>query len=148
MKSYFVKLFDYNLWANKAFIAVLEQQTFTDPKILTLLSHTANAQIIWLDRVNGKVSQTAVWEEYALPEAIELLMKGSHDWINMLKNLDDLDLSIGYHNSKGVSFSSPITDILVHVANHGTHHRGQIATLLRVEGISPPASDFIFFCRA
>jgi uncharacterized damage-inducible protein DinB len=34
---------------------------------------------------------------------------------------------------------------LFHVVNHGTHHRGQIVSMLRIIGIKPIPQDFVFF---
>ncbi|MFX0045001.1 MAG: DinB family protein [Candidatus Hermodarchaeota archaeon] len=34
---------------------------------------------------------------------------------------------------------------LFHVVNHGTHHRGQIVSMLRILGIKPVPQDFVFF---
>lgn len=147
MRSQFLRLFDYNLWANQKFVKVLEQEVFVNSKILTLLSHIANAQKIWLDRVNGSTDQTPVWETHHLSEATDLLLRGSEDWLLMIKDRNDFGEMITYRNSKGVLYASSVSDIFTHVANHGTHHRGQIATLLRAEEITPPASDFIFFTR-
>jgi len=33
--------------------------------------------------------------------------------------------------------------ILMHVALHDTHHRGQISALLRLSGVTPPPVDFM-----
>jgi uncharacterized damage-inducible protein DinB len=37
--------------------------------------------------------------------------------------------------------------MMQHVANHGSYHRGQIATLLRQLGAKPAATDLIRFYR-
>ena len=36
---------------------------------------------------------------------------------------------------------------LQHLANHGTYHRGQVATLLRQLGVKPVSTDLIAFYR-
>lgn len=147
MKQQLIRLFEYNLWANRKFGEVLKSSAFSSPKILTFISHTFNAQMIWMDRVSGKVSETKVWEEYPIDEAVEMLLENSQQWLELLKDEEDYERKVNYHNSNGVLHSSVFSDIATHVANHGTHHRGQIALLLREEGIDPPASDFIFFSR-
>ncbi len=60
----------------------------------------------------------------------------------------DLGRAIAYVNSKGEAFESTVGDILLHVAQHGAYHRGQIARLLREAGHTPPYTDFIQFARA
>ncbi len=147
MKKNLTRLFEYNLWANKKFGEVLLSEAFNHPKILTFVSHLLNAQLIWFDRINGKISETKVWAEYPIEEAIEKLILSSEQWITRIAEENDLDQKISYRNSIGASYESVLSDIMTHVANHGTHHRGQMALLLREEGIAPPASDFIFFSR-
>lgn len=148
MKKQLIRLFEYNLWANQKFAEVLVSNEFKHPKILRFISHTANAQLIWFDRVNGKVSQTPVWIEYPISEAIDLLINNSKAWLRLLNEKEDFTSAITYVDSGGASHQSVLSDIITHVANHGTHHRGQIALLLREEGIAPPASDFMYFSRA
>lgn len=147
MKKQLVRLFEYNLWANKKFGEVLVAAPFKHPKILTFISHIHNAQLIWFDRINGISSETPVWAEYSIEEAIEKLRESSEMWIAHINQVEKLDQEISYHNSIGEAHTSVLSDIMTHVANHGTHHRGQLALLLREEGIAPPASDFIFFSR-
>ena len=36
---------------------------------------------------------------------------------------------------------------MLHVVNHSSYHRGQMALLLGQEGKSPPATDYIFYLR-
>lgn len=148
MKKQLARLFEYNLWANKLFGEVLLSASFKNPKVLTFISHLLNAQLIWFDRINGVSSETPVWEEYPLEETIQKLTKSSEIWISKINEIDKLEVEISYHNSIGDTYTSMLSDIMTHVANHGTHHRGQIALLLREEGIAPPASDFIFFSRS
>ncbi|NVJ48034.1 MAG: hypothetical protein HWE07_12940 [Cytophagia bacterium] len=148
MKEHFTRLFEYNLWANKKFSEVLRANAFQNPKILKFVSHIANAQIIWLSRIKDEGSSVGVWEEYDLKEALELLESSSQNWLDYIYSGAKIDGVISYKNSRGQAFESRAADILTHVANHGTHHRGQIALMLREENIAPPASDFIFYVRA
>jgi uncharacterized damage-inducible protein DinB len=44
--------------------------------------------------------------------------------------------------------ASPLWQMLQHVVNHATYHRGQVTTLLRQLGATPPKSqDLIAFYR-
>jgi uncharacterized damage-inducible protein DinB len=53
-----------------------------------------------------------------------------------------------YVNFAGQTLSYPLAETLVHVANHGTYHRGQVATLLRQLGHSPIATDYVRYLDA
>lgn len=60
---------------------------------------------------------------------------------------EDLDRVLHYHNTKGNPFSDRMWQMLQHLVNHGTYHRGQITTLLRQLGATPVATDMIAFYR-
>ena len=147
MKEHYTRLFEYNLWANDKFSEVLRTNPFENPKILKFISHISNAQSIWLSRLKKEDSTVGVWDEYHLKEALELLSSSSKAWLDFIYSEDLKPDNIHYKNSKGQGFESHVSDVLTHVVNHGTHHRGQIALMLREEDIDPPASDFIFYTR-
>ena len=54
---------------------------------------------------------------------------------------------VEYRTSTGAPFRSTVADIVLHVAMHGGHHRGQIATLARQAGATPTSMDYILFAR-
>jgi uncharacterized damage-inducible protein DinB len=58
-----------------------------------------------------------------------------------------LAASCSYKDLKGKAHKTPVGDILVHVMNHGTYHRGQIATCLRERGVDPARTDYIVYSR-
>ncbi|WP_286756349.1 DinB family protein [Roseivirga sp. UBA838] len=148
MKERFTRLFEYNLWANGQLAESLRVNPIENDKVLKLTSHLANAQVIWLDRVQGQSSTVGVWDEYSQKETLELLERSSQDWLDFLYSAEDLEKVIEYKNSKGQTYESRIEDILNHVVNHSTHHRAQVMLLLRQENIDPPSLDFIFYVRS
>ena len=54
---------------------------------------------------------------------------------------------ISYRDMKGNAWETPIWQIVLHVVNHGTHHRGQAAGFLRSLGHTPPPLDEIAYFR-
>jgi uncharacterized damage-inducible protein DinB len=53
-----------------------------------------------------------------------------------------------YLNLKKEQFKQPVYQVLVHVFNHGTYHRGQLVTMLRQLGIEKiPQTDYIVWSR-
>lgn len=58
-----------------------------------------------------------------------------------------LDEVVAYRTVAGVPQESAIWEMLRHVVNHGTYHRGQLATMLRQLGVAPPSTDLILFYR-
>jgi uncharacterized damage-inducible protein DinB len=50
-------------------------------------------------------------------------------------------------NLAGNTYRNTLADLIRHVVNHSTYHRGQLATQLRQLGQIPPATDFIVYRR-
>ena len=59
----------------------------------------------------------------------------------------DWERTIAYKSMAGVSYESPIWQMVVHVVNHGTHHRGQVTTMMRQLGEKPVSLDLMAFYR-
>ncbi|HUO84444.1 MAG TPA: DinB family protein, partial [Thermoanaerobaculia bacterium] len=60
---------------------------------------------------------------------------------------DDLESSLNYRTLAGDAYESRLLDLLLHVVNHSTYHRGQLTTMLRQVGAKPPSSDYVFYLR-
>lgn len=60
----------------------------------------------------------------------------------------DFERIIAYTNTQGTLFRTRLSDILIHLALHGSYHPGQIAMALRREGIEPVNTDYIAYVRA
>jgi uncharacterized damage-inducible protein DinB len=55
----------------------------------------------------------------------------------------DLVRAHDYRTTKGAPSTNPLWQMLQHVVNHGTYHRGQVVTLLRQLGAQPRATDLL-----
>jgi len=139
----------YNKWANTTVIDSLKQNQDPVPaSCLRLLSHITNAQIIWLNRINGVPSPVGVWDEHILE-----VCEKNHALFStgIAQSLDDerkgTMIKITYKNTQNVVFTDTLMDILLHVFNHGTYHRAQIAQEMKRSGMNPPVTDYIVFKR-
>jgi uncharacterized damage-inducible protein DinB len=154
------RLYDYNSWANERVLASLRpigQEVFTRNKqashgsIRGILGHIAGAEWIWLERWKGSSPSMLPSEsEFGTLEiATQRLRKIDHDLQEFTSQLTqaDLDGSRPYTTTEGKAYSNVLSDMLVHMANHSSDHRGQIATLLRQLGAVPQSTDFILFIR-
>ena len=47
----------------------------------------------------------------------------------------------------GKQYESPVWQIVLHVVNHATLHRGQVVAMLRQLGMTPPGTDLIYYYR-
>lgn len=70
-------------------------------------------------------------------------------WKAFLEKLEDGDFAkiINYQTTSSVAFQTKLNDILTHLINHGTYHRGQIVQLLKNERETLPATDYILWVR-
>ena len=142
------RLFDHAEWANAHVIAALESQTVA-PDIVELFAHVLGAEEIWLSRLEQRPSRLAVWPSLTVAQIAEAAQANASSYRAYLERLtpDDLAREVAYKNSAGQAFSTPIMDILTHVAMHGAYHRGQVALRIRRDGGVPAATDFIAFVR-
>ncbi len=120
-----------------------------DRTIVATLAHIFGADRIWLDRVSGRPRNKFMEDhERDLGVLREHWPRIHHEWRQWLSSyMGDLNVPIAYSDLKGNPFTSTPIEIILHVVNHGTHHRGQVSGFLRALGRTPPALDLIRFYR-
>lgn len=136
VKEYFRKLLRYDLKANQAWLETLDG--WNDPAANQVLDHIAQAQRTWMSRVDPEMLP-------AEEKTLDAELKAMHDaWLRLLDDWD-LDMRIEYANQAGEVYSEPLWEILAHVINHGTYHRGHLRGMA---GERPfPETDLIRFFR-
>lgn len=150
----------YNAWANRLTLEALlrhdvRSDESTDPGSLfaqatLILTHVLRAEEVWHARIHGGEGPiTQLWESLPVEHLPTLAAACARGWQTLLADLsaDDLAATVAYQNSKGERFEQSLNEVLEHVANHGTHHRGQIVLLLRQAGVAPPVTDLIAYQR-
>lgn len=145
------KLVDYNAWANRRTAEMLEGLTEAQlHRPLLLFSHLLRAEQVWLERVQGSRDVALkLWETDSLAVRRERLEVNTRMFETVLEGLepDTPTQPIDYSNSQGTPYSTPLSGILNHVFNHSTHHRGQLALLVRDAGQVPLPLDLIVYLR-
>lgn len=119
------------------------------PRAVALYAHVLGAELVWLGRVEGVGQSVAVWPSTNLAGCTQLASRARTRYEAFLETLtaSALPRLVHYTNSAGQTFDTPLEDILLHVALHGSYHRGQIALLLRDAGAEPAPTDYIALVR-
>lgn len=154
------QLFDYGSWATARMFSAAEALTqeqltaFVEssfPSILGTLAHMVGAEWIWWRRWQGD-SPTSIpdWVSQPALQDLEVRLAAiAGERASFLGQLTDADLEqvVSYRGMDGQGFSYPLGDLMRHVVNHATYHRGQLAMMLRQLGQAPPSTDFTRYLR-
>lgn len=68
-------------------------------------------------------------------------------WLKFVNDNESFDRELVYNNYVGDPYKNNVEQIMIHLVNHSTHHRGQVALLLRQNGFEPINTDFITYDR-
>jgi uncharacterized damage-inducible protein DinB len=150
---------DYSSWASRRLLDAASQlseeelqrdfQT-ADKNVLNTLVHAFAADRIWLARIQGPARTTFIDEnDRQLPALQREWPALQQRWRQWAASLTDQSAvaKVPYKDMKGNAYEQPLWQIVLHVVNHATHHRGQVSGFLRAMGHTPPALDLIAFYR-
>ena len=121
------------------------------PSIYDYLAHVYQADSIWLDRL--RESPIGTREDYAAPGCTWDLRDA---WLGVIDrmiawaeelNESDWEVERSYKTMAGMPMKSPNWQMILHIVNHGTHHRGQIVNIFRQLGVKPMNLDLIGYYR-
>jgi uncharacterized damage-inducible protein DinB len=143
-------LLEYDAWASRRVEAALRAAPGVSPDAVKLFGHVAASLATWMVRIQGGVATPKDWwPPWSVDESSRRLAAAVSKWQEYAARLDAKELAreVRFTNSLGVDCHDPVEAIVRHVVNHGTHHRAQIASLLRAAGHAPPNADYIAWRR-
>lgn len=147
MEEFFNELFDYNFYCNKKLIEACAQLGEVPEKSAALFSHILNSHHIWNARITGAEPGYEFWQEHPLKDWQEIHYENQRNTFEIITNTSDFEGRVDYHNSEGRLFINTVQDMLFHIINHSTHHRGQILSDFRNNGIEAFSLDYVFYKR-
>jgi uncharacterized damage-inducible protein DinB len=156
----FLELFDYNAWANRTIFDALaqlpEEQYFRDLKcsyegIHGTLAHLVWAEQLWLHRWEGKPNPAVAQgrDLRSLVEVRERWEAVERERAAFLAPFPEgrLEETRLIKPSSGGEFIHTYRQMFRHLVNHSSYHRGQVVTMLRQLGHTPPSTDLILYYR-
>ncbi len=154
-------LLDYNYWARDRVleaVSALTLEQFTRPlgssfsSVRDTIAHICDAESIWLARWSG--GQPAGLRP---PDRIADVAAARREWSELETGMrtflvhlgpEGITRSIEYRDLRGNARSHPFWQMLQHVVNHGSYHRGQVTTMLRQLSAQPAKPmDLIAYYR-
>jgi len=150
---------DYSAWASQRMLGAASKLTeeelsrdfkTADKNVAGTLAHAFAADRAWLGRIQGNPPSTFINDNDRqldfLQQEWPALQQRWKQWAAPLSDQDVL-AKVSYKDLKGNQYETALWQILLHVVNHATHHRGQASGFLRAMGHTPPPLDLIAFYR-
>ena len=152
---------EYSAWASRRLLEAAagltpEQLTrdfnTSDRSIIGTLAHIFAADRVWIGRIHGNPPAKFLDRETELnldflTTAWPKVYDEWRDWATE-QTTDSMAAVLTYRDLKGNEFHQPLWQLVLHVVNHATHHRGQVAGFLRSMSIAPPPLDLIAYYRS
>ncbi|MBL0922360.1 MAG: DinB family protein [Phycisphaerales bacterium] len=148
--NHFRRLFDCDRRATALLVDALRGAERAPERALERLAHTVAASEVWLSRVDRTAPRPdELFPKWGLNESAERAEAVGRAWSERIGSWTDTRLHqpVRYTSTEGAAYESRLHEILTHVVNHATYHRGQIAVDLRAAGFAPPTTDFIAITR-
>jgi uncharacterized damage-inducible protein DinB len=146
----------YNLWANKAYVAWLSPADSSqfhkevESSFNTLaktVAHLWNAEHGWLNTLQEQPwgDPPSKTFEGNHREMLAAWLVTSERLAQHVQQLSDEQIAKVFTRNDG-SYLGTAEEIMLHVFNHATYHRGQLITMGRQVGLqNPPRADYIYY---
>lgn len=155
-------LYQYNYWARDRILEqvvklspqqLLESRTYGHGSIRNVLVHILSAEWVWRVRCQEQVSPSALLplDDYPGFEPLRVrYLQEEERMQGYLNSLHGTELyqEVRYQTTGGEEQANVLWHLLVHIVNHGTEHRSQVASELTAYGYSPGDLDLVHFVRA
>ena len=149
-EALFAKLFEYDYWGNCEVLASLGTVAASAERPQQLFNHIIGAQRIWLARfTNPNPADVQPWPAITQEDCRAAVDELHGRWRAILGGMtpEQWTGNLTYLNTKGVEFTTPIQDVLMHLLLHSAYHRGQVAAAVREAGGKSAATDYIVYVR-
>lgn len=161
MKELLKQYAAYNIWATKLIteqiLKMPEEKHFAEvpssySNLYQTVLHMWDAEVIWWQRLKlqEKINIPTHYFKGSLQDVVNELLKQSRQWDEWIENATDRSIEhvFEYQTFQGEFYKQPTWQMLLHVFNHASYHRGQLINMLRQLGVKKlPATDFAIWSR-
>lgn len=146
--KYLIDTFNYNDYANKRLLNKIKLLP-NKKECIKFFSHLINSQNKWMERIiEGKNAHEMSWWEpyYELDQLEEKWNDSLQIWINYIRTKTETELStrIEFIGNSGDVYTASPQDIALQLNYHSIHHRAQMQTIIRQQGLIPDPLDYIW----
>jgi uncharacterized damage-inducible protein DinB len=147
VREYLLELARFDAWANAELLAAVRSVP-EDDRVSKLLAHLTAAKHSWIGRITGEdvPADFTLWPSWSREDSGRRLRLLDRELIALVTR-DEPSRVAAYANQRGAEFQTAVADIIVHLANHGSYHRGQLASAVKNAGGIPAVTDFIAWVR-
>jgi uncharacterized damage-inducible protein DinB len=147
LNTYLIETFTYNDETNRNLLTKIGQLEKKEEAI-RLFSHLINCQYKWMARIthNPQVDKLSWWEPiYELDQLEKEWTRSLEPWLNYIAQRTEEELSseVTFIGKDGGTWAASPKDIALQLNYHSIHHRAQIQTIIRAQGIEPDFVDYI-----
>lgn len=166
MKHRALELYDYHVWANNRVFERLKelpadichqpvQSVF--PSIFEVLVHIYLVDTTWLGVMRGdgfgeiRALVVRLQDETkgkSIEEMEVLFVELSKQYNAFFDCQEDLDRPVSGEHPRFGRLETRLSQLVQHVVNHGTYHRGNITAMLRQLGHAGVPTDYVFYLYA
>jgi uncharacterized damage-inducible protein DinB len=156
IKTYLETLYDYNYWADHRYLKVAEaltegqffqKQGYSWDSIHSTLLHMMSSENIWLKRWQGEAPKN-----HYSPDDFPTFASIQERWMQLEDEMLDflaaqseqrLQEDIGCIGFNGGTFHLALWQMMAHVPNHNTHHRGELAAMFSLMNVPHPEEEIV-----
>lgn len=147
MKNYLIDTFRFNDAANKKLLGKIKLLN-SKTECVRLFSHLINCQYKWMARLllEPKADEMSWWDSvYTFDELEQEWTQSVEPWIAYLtaRPEEELSTELTFIGFDGGRYAVSLQDIALQLNYHSIHHRAQIQSLIRQQGLVPDTLDYI-----
>jgi uncharacterized damage-inducible protein DinB len=154
------ELFDYMFWADRMMVAAASSLSAEEyykargmslGSIHNLLVHLMAAEWLWLERWRGNSPKRVEnQDDHPTREALEARWPQVHaELLEFMgqQNAESLAKPLSFKSTAGEASTIRLGQLMIHLVDHGSYHRGQLNSLIKQAGGQPAPAFYVTYQR-